>query len=89
MGKLNKNSVGLAFGVFLAAWHALWSLMVASGYAQKFLNWVYSIHFLNNPFKVNPFDLNKSLTLIVATAVIGYVLGCFFAMVWNWLHKKK
>lgn len=89
MEKLNKGVVGLVLGAVFASWHIVWSLMVASDLAQKFLNWIYSIHFLNNPFKVNPFDLNKAVVLVIATAVIGYIFGYFFAMIWNCLHKRK
>jgi hypothetical protein len=86
--QLNKNKAGLMFGGFLGAWHLLWGILVATGAAQAFLDWIYWLHFLNNPFTVAAFDVVRALTLIVVTAVIGYVIGWFCALLWNCLHKS-
>lgn len=85
--KLNPNKTGLALGGLLALWHALWAALVAIGLAQALLDFVYSIHFLSNPFVVGTFNLMTALTLVVVTAVIGYLLGWVFALIWNKLHK--
>lgn len=87
--KLKENSIALIFGVFLGLWHAFWSLLVLLGLAQGILDFVYGIHFLNNPFTVSSFNLGTALTLIVFTSVIGYVAGWVFAIIWNRAHKAK
>ena len=86
--KLNKNMVGMAMCGLMAFWHAFWSLMVLMGFAQPFLDFIYRLHFLNNPFVVNPFSWGTALMLIVITGVIGYAMGWVFAWVWNMLHKQ-
>ncbi len=85
--KLNPNKTGLALGGLFALSHAGWSVLVAIGLAQALLDFVYSIHFLSNPFVVEAFSLTTALTLVVFTAVVGYVFGWVFALIWNKLHK--
>ncbi len=88
MGKLDQNKVALATGGFLGLFHALWSLLVAVGFAQPLLDFVYSLHFLNNPFSVASFDLGRALLLVVMTFVVGYAIGWVFTMIWNMVVKK-
>lgn len=85
--KLNPNNTGLSLGGLLAIWHASWSALVALGFAQTLLNFVFSIHFLTNPYRVREFNLGTALTLVVVTFVVGYVVGWVFAMIWNKLHR--
>lgn len=86
--ELNKNKVGLSFAVLLGSWHLLWSLLVATGLAQALLDFVYWVHFLNNPFTVGNFEPVTSLVLIAVTSCVGYVFGWILAFVWNWMHKR-
>jgi hypothetical protein len=37
--------------------------------------------------KVGPFDLTASITLIVVTAIFGYVIGYIGSLVWNSMHR--
>ena len=87
--KLKENSIALIFGIFMGLWHAFWSLLVLVGLAQVILDFVYGIHFLNNPFTVASFNLVTALTLIVFTSVVGYIAGWVFAIIWNKAHKAK
>lgn len=84
----DKNKTGIAFGALAALWHLLWSVFVALGFAQPWTDFVFSIHFLNNPFTVSAFSLVTALTLIIVTGILGYIFGWVFAYVWNWSHKK-
>lgn len=84
----DKNKTGIAFGAFAALWHLLWSVLVAVGVAQSWTDFVFSIHFLNNPFIVNTFNLTTALILIVVAGILGYIFGWVFAYIWNWAHKK-
>lgn len=86
---MDKNKVGLIVGAFLGLWHLTWSLLVALGLAQMLLDFIYSIHFLNNPFTVAQFSISKAATLVVVTAIIGYVVGYLFAALWGFVQKKK
>lgn len=85
--KLSKNKVGLALAAFMALFHAVWCVLVVTGAAQWLLNFVYKLHFLNNPFTVAQFAWGNAALLILVTAVVGYVVGWVFALLWNPLHK--
>ena len=86
--KLNLHDTGLALGVFMAFVHAVWLVLVYFGWASGFLGWVYGVHFLSNPFKVQAFNWGGALTLVAFTFIVGYFFGWFFALFWNKLHKK-
>ena len=85
--KLNPNQVGLSLGALIGLWHLVWGLFVALGLASLILDWIYSLHFLNNPFSVQPFDIVKWISLIIVTFIVGYIFGYVFALLWNKLHK--
>lgn len=76
-------------GAFLGLLHLLWSVLVATGVAQVLMDFVFSLHFLNNPFTVSAFDWVKALGLVLLTFVIGYCFGWFLTMLWNSLHKHQ
>lgn len=84
---LNNNKTGLVVGAFLGFWHFLWSLLVAVGLAQPLIDFIYKVHFLNNPFQVAPFGLKRAAALIVITAAVGYIIGWILAFLWNRFHK--
>lgn len=86
--KLDVKKTALLFGTFAGVMHTVWSLMVAFGFAQAYLNWMIGLHFLNNPFRVAAFSLTGAVMLVVATAVIGYLVGWVFATVWNKIQSK-
>lgn len=87
--KLVPHKVGLVVGAFFGIVHAIWAAVVALGFAQTFMNWIYSLHFLNNPFVVAPFDIGVAITLVIVTFIVGYILGQIFTSVWNYLLKQK
>ncbi len=86
---VNQNKTGLMVGAFLGLWHLLWSILVALNLAQPLLDFVYWMHFLNNPFTVGPFNVVTALVLIVVTSAVGYVIGWVLAWIWNKVHKNK
>lgn len=86
--KLDPQKTGLVLGSFAALMHLAWSLLVAVGLAQWWMDWVLSIHFLNNPYTVKSFDIATALTLVIITGVAGFAAGWVFATVWNYWQKK-
>ena len=88
MQELSKNKAGLILGSFLGLWHLTWSLLVATGAAQTLLDWIYYLHFLNNPFHVAGFSIGTAALLIVITSVLGYIFGWLLAFLWNVFHKR-
>lgn len=85
--KLKAGPTALVVGIFVALMHAVWMLMIFAGIAQWYLNWIFGLHLITNPFKVLPFSLMSAIWLIVFTFVVGYVMGWVFAWIWNRLHK--
>jgi hypothetical protein len=88
MTKINTNNVGLAVGGVFAAWHLLWSLLVAAGWAQPLIDSVYRMHFLEVPIMVLPFDVSTAVSLVFVTFIVGYLIGYVFGTVWNRLHQN-
>lgn len=84
---MNKNKAGLTLGTLFGFWHLIWGVLVAFGLAQALLDWVYALHFLNNPFKVGVFSLTTTAILVVVTFVVGYVFGWVFAYLWGMIKK--
>lgn len=85
---VQKYKAGLVVGLLMALFHLVWSVLVITGVAQVVLDWVYKIHFLNNPFLIQPFDLATAGLLLVVTFVVGFVFGWFLGLFFNILHKK-
>lgn len=84
---MNKNKISLVLGCIMGILHLLWSILVAVGIAQSLLDWIYKMHFLNNPFTVAPFNVGTAAMLVVFTFVVGYVLGWIFCLLWDVFHK--
>lgn len=87
--KLHTSSTALVVGVFVAFMHLIWMVMVYLGLGQMYLDWIFGLHLITNPFMVMPFNFGAALTLIAFTFVVGYVFGWIFAMIWNKLRKGK
>jgi hypothetical protein len=90
MAKLNKNKLGLIFGIFFAIVHAVWALLVAiiPSSLQKSLDFIFNVHFIEPVWILKTFNLVDALLLVIVTFVIGYVLGWVLAWVWNKIMKK-
>jgi hypothetical protein len=86
--KFKANQIGLTVGVSIALLHLIWNVLIYFKVAQVFLNWIYLMHSMNNPFKVMAFNLTRALTLIGFTFIVGYVVGYIFTLVWNRLVRK-
>jgi hypothetical protein len=85
---ISPIKAGLVLGVVIGLWHLIWSLLVASGWAQPFIDFVFWMHFIRPVYVIEPFNLGTATILVVVTAVIGFVIGCIFAVLWNWFHKR-
>ena len=85
--KLNVQKTALMFGTFAGLMHTIWSLLVALGFAQAYLNWMMGLHFLQNPFTIAPFNFTTAVALIAVTSALGYLVGFVFSTVWNRLNK--
>jgi len=84
---MNVKKVGLTVGVFAGVMHLVWSVLIALGWAQGYLDFVLGMHSLSNPYVVDSFDIGRAVGLIVLTCVLGYIVGSIFAAIFNKLHK--
>jgi hypothetical protein len=87
MGTVNPNKAGLVLGALLGGWHFLWAVLVAAGWAQAVLNFVFWMHFIKPPYTVGPFSAGIALVLILATSAMGYAAGYILGVLWNAIHK--
>ncbi len=84
---VNPIRVGFVFGILLAIWHACWSTLVATGVAQKVINFIFWMHFIVPPYHVEPFDIARAGILVGVTFGIGLMVGTVAGLVWNTLHR--
>ncbi len=66
---------GITGGLSLAFFHLCWVVVVAIGWGQTILDFVFKIHMLNSPLQVQPFNPAFALTLLVLTFTVGFVMG--------------
>jgi hypothetical protein len=75
---------GLVLGTVIGLWHLVWSLLVAIGWAQPVIDFVFWMHFLKPVYVVQPFNAATAAILVVATAAAGFVIGLIFGAIWKW-----
>lgn len=88
MHKKDIHKVGLVFGALWALIHVAWSALVALGWAQSSLDFMFKLHMVKSVFTVSDFSLFNAGILVVITAVIGYVVGSVLAFLWNKLTVR-
>lgn len=66
---------GITGGLSLAFFHLCWVVVVAIGWGQTILDFVFKIHMLNSPLQVQPFNPACALTLLLVTFTVGFVMG--------------
>jgi len=89
MHKVSPNKAGIALGIFLACWHAFWSLLVAIGLAQAIVDFIFWLHFIAPPYRVEAFEFWRALGLVAVTAIAGYAFGAILALIWNYFQEPK
>ena len=87
MNKIGVAKSGLVLGIVLGGYHVCWSALVALGWAQPVMDFVFWMHFIKPVLVIEPFGIVKAVILLIVTASLGFVIGSVFALVWNALHK--
>ncbi len=84
---MSVGKAGLALGIVMGGWHLCWSILVAVGWAQPLIDFVFWMHFIKPIYVIEPFALARAAILIGVTSGVGFVIGSVFALVWNTFHK--
>ena len=86
--QMNVCKAGLVLGFVLGGFHLCWSILVALGWAQPVIDFVFWMHFIKPLFVIEPFAIARgSDSHQLRPPAIGFVIGSVFALVWNALHK--
>ena len=86
--KFIPMTVAIYTGLITAGLHLLWSILIALGIGQVYLDWILGLHFIENPYIVKPFNFGTMVMLLLVTFVAGFVLGWVGTIFWNRMVKK-
>lgn len=78
---------GLVLAAVIGLWHLSWSLLVALGWAQPFIDFIFWLHFLKPVYVVQAFDPVRAMLLVAVTALFGFIVGSVFGLLWNWSRR--
>jgi len=85
---LDNNRVGLTAAVVFSGIHLVWALLVSLGLAKPLADFMFGLHFMQNPMAMASFSLGNALMLVVLAFAVSYVFGWLFAFVYNKLGSK-
>ena len=86
MRAIHPIKAGVTLGALVGGWHLCWSLLVAVGWAQPLIDFIFWIHFIQPVYVIRPFNIGIAAILVVVTSVAGFVLAYVFSLIWNRLH---
>jgi len=81
--KTNPFRLGAIFGLFLGLCHAFWAVLVALGWAQSIIDFVFWAHFITPPWHIEPFALGRAVILVGFTFTVGLAMGTAGGWLWN------
>jgi hypothetical protein len=88
MSTLDPVKSGLVLGAVFGLWHAVWSLVVALGWAQQLIDFVLWMHFIKPVYVIDAFSPATAIVLVAVTSAVGFIVGAVFALVWNRFHRR-
>ena len=74
---MNLIRTSIVGGLCLSSLHFFWAVLVALGWAQPLMDFIFKLHMLNSPFQVQAFDITLALGLVCIT----FLIGCFYGAV--------
>ena len=86
--RIDPVRAGLIVGLFLALFHAFWALLVALGWAQPLMNFVFWAHFITPPYRIEPFEWARAAILVGFVFIVGAVMCMLAAFLWNALARE-
>lgn len=75
---MNIFQLSIISGFSLASLHICWAILVALGWAQSVIDFVFKLHMLSSPFHVQPFEFPLALGLVGVTFLVGFFYGIVF-----------
>ena len=87
MNAIHPVKAGVALGALIGGWHLIWALLVAAGWAQPLIDFIFWMHFIKPVYVVGPFNLGIAAVLVAVTAVAGFLVAYVFSALWNRLHR--
>jgi hypothetical protein len=87
MKAIDPIRAGLVLGAVVGAWHLCWALLVAAGWAQMVIDFIFWMHFIKPVYVVGPFDTGIAAVLVIVTFLLGFLLAFVFALLWNRFHR--
>jgi hypothetical protein len=78
-------NAGFVLAAVMILLHSLWALLVALGWGQAVIDFVFWLHMLSSPYKVQNFEASVAVFLILATGTIGFVVGSLASFFWGML----
>ena len=86
--RIDPMRTGLIIGLLLALFHACWTALVALGWAQGLMNFVFWAHFITPPYHIEPFETARAAILIGFVFIVGAIMGWAAALLWNSLARS-
>lgn len=87
MEKTNNHQTGLSLGILFTLMHGLWLIVVALDWGETFLSWWLSLHFVEDSYRIINLNLTTAILGLLAAFGTGYLIGWFFALIFNWGKK--
>ena len=75
--------LGIICGLLLAIFHAFWALLVALGWAQPLMDFVFWAHFIAAPWHIEPSAWSRAGVLVGFTFLVGIAIGAVGGLLWN------
>jgi hypothetical protein len=57
----NPNKTGLVIGVLIGGWHLVWTALVAAGWAQSLISFIFWAHMIKPIYVVEAFNPARQL----------------------------
>lgn len=83
---IKPQKLALTLAILFGGIHALWSILVAIGWAQHLANFAMWAHMVHVNVVIGPFDGVAAITIVIVAAVVGYIVGLVVGNIWNKVH---